>query len=280
MTILKRLFAIQPPTLSTICYADSGDGGGDGGAGGQGGGGDPAPAFTSEQQAFIGRVVNAAVTSHIERKLNSTVDAAVNRAVSPLSEKLDILVAGAGNKPNPNDGGGGQSDPAVANQLKAMQERMNASEQRAKDLAATRRKERAESKLLGALTTAGVRKELLPGASATLFSNIIIPDDDEKPAVWRAQRNGYHEDLEISAGVAEWTKTDAGKAHLAPISASGSGAGRPGVGGGPRPGATPTTPEQARKMRKAAARQNLRQQIGAIVSEGGQIALTGRRGDE
>ena len=53
----------------------------------------------------------------------------------------------------------------------------------------------------------------------------VIALDDAGRAVWREQKKGYIDTLDLSAGVKGWTDTDAGKLYLPPTGNRGTGEG-------------------------------------------------------
>ena len=264
-------FALRAPRSNLICSNTGDPGPGGGGGTPPGGTGTPPP---EDDEAKTSRMINAAVTSQLSRKLPAMVQQAVTEVVptivSQIRESLQTTPPGnqgqgdKGNKPDPQV-------TAMQNQIKQLEN------QRVADAMNARNSEN-DSQLRQALTVAGVRPELMAGALATLRGNVHTPVDDKGmpsgPSVYKAQRQGWEEEVSIEAGVKEWAATDQGKAHLAPVQVSGSG-NRPGSRGGTRPGPTPPDPAQAKAMKKREAGKKLMQGMAQLVAGGGSIALTG-----
>lgn len=245
----------------------------DGGGGGGGGGGTPPAGGGDELEDKILRMVNAAVTSQVGRKL----DTAITAAVAPLLEKLESLSSGGGN----NDKGKKKddSDPEIAelrNQIAALTAQNAEKDQ----MSAKAAKEAQEATLMAqireGLTTAKVRPELIEGAAAILRGKMKIGEDGT--ATYRKDNKGWHEDLPPEEGIKTWLDTDQGKAHLAPVETGGSG-----QRGGVRTAATlnpatlPTDPAERAKAIKRhkvqKAKESLRNHTKELLS-GGRVALT------
>ena len=247
---------IPRPALLCSIQDDSGNEGGGGGGGN-----------ALEQQ--IAQAVNAAVTAQLSRKLGPALAA----ALGPIQEQIQALTpAPAPDTPDTGNAGDPGASDELANQVRALRQQVKAEQDARKREAERHRDAQASARLRDALTAAGVRKELLPGAVATLRDRLVARNDGT--LVWRATRQGYHEDLEVEAGIAEWATTDIGKAHLAPADVRGSGQGRPGANGGPRPGPMPPDSRTAKRQRRQEARKQLFQQFGQMVAGGGRVAIT------
>lgn len=212
-----------------------GDPGGDGGDGDGGDGGD------------ITELVNAAVASHMGRKLPSIlgpiVAKALEQALGPIQEQIQALQGGAGapggqgGQQGGQAGGGqggqqqggagagaGQVDPEVAKLRKQLDDLNKRLAQQAEQTAAQEaeaRNARRDAMLTDGLTKLGVDKHRLRGALAIARDAMVWDAEAQTPTggkgawVWRAQRNGYHEDLTVEAGLGEWGKSEEGKSYIA-----------------------------------------------------------------
>lgn len=232
--------------------------------------------MSQETKDLILRSVNAAVSSQLGRKLPQAVAEGVTTAITPLQEQISQLgqnnAAGApANQRNGQGNQGGQPNPELANQVKALQNQVKESEQKRLEEAQRHQETAIKSELRSQLGQAGVRAELIEGAVATLRPNLVRTDEG---IFWRAQRQGYHEDLGVQAGILEWASSDVGKAHLAPKQFGGSGAQQQ-RGTGPKPGNEPIDPKLAAAQRRQVARKTLFQQMGSLIASGPSVNLTG-----
>ena len=253
---------VAPPTSGLLCSIENDN---EPSAGGS----LPENPEAPSMEAFT-RMVNSAVSSQLARKLPQAISAALGPALAPLQEQLSTLTT----SPSEPQGGGNDSDSSdLANQVKALQQQVKEEREARARETERHREAQVNSRLRDALTSKGVRRELIDGAVATVRDRVVVRDDGV--ILWRAQRQGYHEDLDLDAGVSEWASTDIGKAHLAPRDAQGSGQGRPGAGGGPRPGPMPMDPKAAARQRRLEARRVLFHGMGQMVAGGGSVPLTG-----
>lgn len=247
---------------------------GGGGGGGDGGkkddppkddGGEPSEAT----QKFITDTINKAIGGRVKREVNSLKDSLNETIGTTIKDAL------AANKPDDppdggkggggGDGGGGQSD-----EMKAMEARVKASEDRAKAVELERKDEREQGKrtaeksaLESALRTAKVSEALVPAATSLLFTDRkIVGRDDKDGIIWKAARDGYNDELSLTDGVAEFLATEEGKAYLPPIDAKGGGV----RGGGKKPGGNVVVPD-GDKMTKGEALDILGE--GLLDSSGG-----------
>ena len=226
-----RTFGIPFPVF------DKADGGSGGGGGASGKADDPAKSFTEEQQSEIGKIVNAAVTSHLKRSLGTAVKEAVGEL--KIGETIAAEVAKmkpAEPEPKPEKD---KPDPKIA-ALQAKVDELttkltNEAAEREKAVAAARDKD-----ALASLKTAlapHVRPEALEIAASHLFvaQKRISFDDKGNPVLSvrkAAFAGGDEEDvaMPLADGVQHWVKSAEGK-FFAP--APGGGA-DPKGGLGPR----------------------------------------------
>jgi hypothetical protein len=219
------------------------NGGGDqGGAGDQGGDDDGGDDLTE--------AVNAAVTAHLGRKLPSIlaplVTKAIESAMAPIRDQLTTLQGGQGDQQGQGgaaagaaqggqqgggagqgggqqggqqgQGGGAAQDPqvkALMGQVAALTDQLKRQQEQTAAQEAEARNARRDQALTEGLTKLGVDKNRMRGAVAIARESTVW-DEGTKSWVWRAQRNGYHEDLGIDAGLGEWGKGDEGKSYIAP----------------------------------------------------------------
>lgn len=242
---------------------------------GAGAGGGAAKTDDEKLEEKVLRMVNAAVTSQLSRKLESSVTAAVTAAITPVLDQLKTPPAG---KPKENP----QADPAVAElqaQVAALTNQISEKDSTAAASTKKHREEQLVAEIREGLSKAGVKPELLDGAALTLRAKMTI-DEKTGKASYRKQHSGWHEDLDPQAGLKDWTGTDTGKAHMAPVAGGGAGTVTPGAGSGRalNPATLPQDPAQRAKVIKAHkianARKSLRENAVAMVG-GGRIQLGG-----
>lgn len=196
----------------------------------------------------IRRLVNATVSSQLGRKLDTAIKGALDGAMAPISEQLAKLTAARGDDDDDDDapptkkGGKGadrgdrgnrqqQRDPEFV----AMQKKLQAIEEERKTERAQAEARERDSFLREQLGKLGVDQNRMRGAVAVLRES-VKKDPETGDWIYKAQRDGYVEDLDLSKGVAEWGNTDEGKSYRTP---PGKGAGgnngqqrQQGAGGG------------------------------------------------
>lgn len=95
------------------------------------------------------------------------------------------------------------------------------SEKKARDEEATKAKKATErGELRKALAAGGVMEQYLDDVVEARYAQGIIRTDEEGAIVWKKSKD---EEIPLSEGVAEWLKSDQGKAYLPPKGARGSG---------------------------------------------------------
>jgi hypothetical protein len=242
--------------------------------------------FTSEQLDKLGKIINAAVASHSQRKLPSMIKEAVTAAFAEVKP-----TGGAGDPPKGEGGGqqqgGGAGPSETEKRLTAQIEDLKKALKTVTDDASKRTKAADDAKrdadLQAALTAVGVDKNRMKGALAVVREAVKIGEDGSLK--YTAKREGYEDELEVAAGIKEWAGTDEGKAYLA---APGGQQQRPGGSGQqPRRGAsrvingggaqqqTAQQAGQAKAERKAAAQAKLAEQVGALLNNGGTVDIGG-----
>lgn len=116
---------------SAILRAPEGDndgGGAGGGSGGEGGKGDPPKAITEED---VGRMVNAAFTSHLKRlNLEGKITEAIgglkiDEKLTALTESFKASIQGPKPEPAPKGGGGGDQRPTVDPEITRQIQKLN-----------------------------------------------------------------------------------------------------------------------------------------------------------
>jgi len=249
-------------------------GGGDGGAGGDGGGGGaPSPsAFSADQEKTIARIVNAAVATHMERKLDS--------ALSPIKTTLESLGVhrtqdGAQGGGSSQSGGGdaqGQNQGGQSEEVKRLQKALDQERQIRLDNEKKSLEAKRDGTLKDALNSTGVEPRRIRGAMAEVMANVRQLKDGSY--VYISTAKGYDEEIPLAEGVKEWAETEVGKAYLAP-KPGGGGSGTVPAHGGPRPGGRPVDPKQAKAERIAEARRQLPSLAAQLIGGGGQVQITG-----
>jgi hypothetical protein len=221
----------------------------DDGKGSGGGGGGDQPAFTEAQTAELGKIVNAAVTSHIKRGLGPAIGEALKgfdfgaalKLDDVLDAKLEKLLADAGDDDAPGKPGNQppKPDPKIAALEAKLAEVTGKLEAEAKARTEAEGKARDEKALAALKTALGphVRPEALEIAASHLFVAQKRVEVDEAGNVLLKVRKapfagGAEEDvpMPLADGVQHWVKSSEGK-FFAPAPASG---GQGPAGGAPR----------------------------------------------
>jgi len=265
------LFSPDHFVPSSICSVAD-EGAGDGGAGGGGDGGDPG--VDDKTRDLILRTVNAAVSNQLGRKLPTAIEQGVGAAFAPIQESIQSMLGNQSGKGNQSNGQGGGEHPELV-EMKRKQKALEAQladERKARE--DQERKGRASARdnaIQQALGAAGVEPLRMRGAMAEVLANVQVSEDGQ--VFYRDQSKGYDEDLALSDGMKRWASTDVGKSYLAPKPVQGSGASAPGRGGGPRPGAAPTDPAQAKAQRIADAKAKLPGLVAEMIGSGAGINL-------
>ena len=269
------LFSPDHFVPSSICSVAD-EGAGDGGAGGGGDGGDPG--VDDKTRDLILRTVNAAVSNQLGRKLPTAIEQGVGAAFAPIQESIQSMLgnqSGKGNQSNGQSNGQGGGEHPELVEMKRKQKALEAQladERKARE--DQERKGRASARdnaIQQALGAAGVEPLRMRGAMAEVLANVQVSEDGQ--VFYRDQSKGYDEDLALSDGMKRWASTDVGKSYLAPKPVQGSGASAPGRGGGPRPGAAPTDPAQAKAQRIADAKAKLPGLVAEMIGSGAGINL-------
>ena len=241
--------------------------------------------FTEADRAAIGEIVtetvNAAVTAQITRKLPGMLTA----AMKPITDRLEAIQSGGQQQGQPGAGGAATSPEVAAlqRQLAELQAKDKQRDAELKDVAKREREGKRDAMLADHLGKAGVDKNRVRGAAAVLRDSMVWVDtanNGQGGWVYRAQRDGYHEDLDVAAGVKEWAATDEGKAYVAanPQLRGGAGTGaNPGARATVGGGALPSDPKAAKATAKAQAEANLPLLVQGMMG-GGTITVAGGGG--
>lgn len=246
----------------------------------KGGGGDDKSkggGTTDDLESKLLRMVNAAVTSQLGRKL----DPGLADSIAALTAKVEALSLAPKIDDKSKDKGGTSPElAALQAQVEALTNQIAEKDSSAKETTKKHQEEQLVAQIRENLTQAGVKKELMDGAVATVRAKMTI-NEETGGVTYRRQNDGWHEDITPEAGLKAWTDSDTGKAHLAPVQAGGAGTTPPGGG---RPGAVlnpaslPTDPAaraQAIKAHKiAVAKQSLRKHTATLMG-GGRVQLSG-----
>jgi hypothetical protein len=245
-----------------------------------------------DDDAVMAGLINDAVTAHFKRKMPTMITAALKEVLpTALSEAMQgQQAAGQGQAQGQAQGQqaagqgqaqgqaqGQQADPKIAaleaqiatltKQNKERDEQVKRSQQEALE-------SRRDSSLGEALAKLGVDQHRRRGAAAILRESMVY-DEASKSWKYRAQREGYHDDIGIEDGLKEWASTDEGKSYItSPIRGGGagtqpvraSGGGGAGGGAGPR---TTVTVQQAKQAKKAELDQQLVGLTQSLLGGGG-----------
>lgn len=221
--------AFAPP-MGGICSADDDDENKDGGGGMTP---EAVQKMIDDKLAGVGNMVNSAVKAQLGRNSFRT-DLAKSIAEQlkgdqggePDDEPDDAPDDDDKQPRKARDRDGGENSKRWKKyeaEQAALRKKLEESERKREEetRAAARAKQRAE--LEKELERAGIPAERRPGALALLFTEQgRIKEDDGKHG-WAVQREWGEELIPVKDGVAEWIKTDEGKAYLPATPAAGSG---------------------------------------------------------
>lgn len=229
--VFGRVFSGHAPTGSVLCSIGDDDDGG-------GGGGDGGGALSPSQITQVNTIIHQAMTKRFEstsfkESLGSiaaeAASSAIESATGSIVDQVKQAVGGSGGEGD--SGGDDKTDWTQSAEYQEMLRRDKARDeeiQRIKDEREREiedRKRSEERELLTAeLRKQGVEEGRLRAAVALLLNEdrVIVRADDDAIA-WRMQRDGYHDDLAVAAGVAEYLQTDEGKSLLPAKGSRGTG---------------------------------------------------------
>lgn len=223
MDIFKIFETGFQPRSALVCSGE--DDGGDGG-----GGSEVDPNLVTQINTIVHKIITKRFDSQsfkeaVGRIAGEAAGVAVTDAIAPLREEI------AGSKGGDGKGKDGSAPWTESPEYQEMLKRDKARDEEMKRMREERKQEieqkkRAEEReiLTQELRKGGLEESTLRAATALLLSeDKVIMRDDNDQIVWRAQRDGYHDDLPVSAGVAEYLTTDEGKALLPAAGARGTG---------------------------------------------------------
>jgi len=232
--MFRRQFSnMMWPALFTFNLAPEGDGAG-GAAGGAAGGteGEEKPLTRKDVEEMIGKQIGTHINSRgFQEKLRKGL--ATSDDVGGIKAILEELRAGKKTEtPADDDAVDGKKalDPEVVKTMSKLEERLTASERKAKlaeeeNLAIKESQARSQEK--SALVTAlqgKVRPALLPAAVALLYGEQKkVRRDKDGGIVFEVKRKDYTDELTVEEGVLEWLATPEGKEYLPPVGAGGTG---------------------------------------------------------
>lgn len=208
-----------------------------------------AEGLTEGQRSELVKLQNAAQSAHwtrmtkvFDQKMSDMQNAMTETFQERLAELGGTIQKGAADKAKAKAGGEGDPLAEIKAQYDArLQEMENkyAEERKAREgERATNRRQEERTRLAAALAEAGVPQERVRSAVALLYTeDKRIGRDDDDNIVFKMQRDGYTDNLEVGGGIEEWLKSSEGK-HYAPVrDVRGSGAigGRPGLPGNKKP---------------------------------------------
>lgn len=243
----------------------------------------------------ISKAVNAAVGDHFKRKMPSLIQDSIKSALPELTASLRDALGSQGEGQGAANGGNQQTqqpaagqgqgaanggnqpqqpaapDPATQKRLADLERQLKESLERTKAAEAAARNKERDQLLDQELGKANVDAARRRGAAALLRESLVY---DETSGAWkyRAQRDGYHDDLEISAGVKEWAATDEGKSYVAAAPRAG-GSGQRVQGGGAPAGRQPGDQRNPKTQRQEDAMRSLSEAVGTMIDTGS-ISIT------
>lgn len=193
--------------------------------------------------AMIGEQVTGAVRRHFSNSsFKEMLGGTVKEIFEPFANELREKFKPANpEKEKEGDDKGDELSPkarALIAELQGNQEKMakalkTATEEREAEKASAKRL-RERTSITKALTDNGVTGPLADAAAVLLLTEQKrVKTLDNNEVVFTVQRGAdYPEDWPVDKGVAEWLKSDQGKAFLPPREGSGAGSGRGKAGGG------------------------------------------------
>lgn len=220
-----------------------GQGGGQGGQGGQGGGqgqgegqgsGEFDPSvFKNEMQDFVVRAVNGAISTHLNRSLDSRLQENNQGLMNSFKELLsESLPKAQGENGGKTQSGNPDVDTAIKNAtaplIKQLEEQKRLNEQ-----AAARAKQAEEERLHNEKTTSLSQTLINQGVPAPLAQAAVhtihdrVKRDDKGKMYYVAEETGptgpYEEHVSIEEGIKRWLSTENGKHFLPARQVGGSG---------------------------------------------------------
>lgn len=218
-----------------------------------------APAYVTEEQ------LQSALTSRFrtfEQKLDKALADGLGGIGTRLRDELAALLpkpearTDGGVPPTTDASAGGSAAPAPPSpELKKLQDQISVLTKQAEDARSERDAERARSRdaqlrqrVTEALSSVGIE-----GVRARHALGLLV--DAERRVRWAEGgddivfRTDTHDDLDLSAGIREWLKTDDAKLYLPPRGAAGSG---------DRPGARPPATRPADQPDRTVVAEGLR----------------------
>lgn len=209
--------------------------------------------ITDEVKDLIGSTVNAAVGSHMKRgAFKEMLGAVVTETMAPMLDEVKKLVVAAPPKNDEEEAAGkgkkkgvDELPPEIKARLASLEEenakvnkKLKLQEEKAEKEANEKRLYKERTTLTDALRAAGIPEGIAPAAAAMLHMDqkrvkTTKNDNDEEVLTFTVARPGGPEDWPVEKGVAEWIKTDQGKAFLPARDGGGAGGGGKGsLGGG------------------------------------------------
>lgn len=220
-------------------------------------------AFSESQRRELDKILNGVQSTYATRlsksfdtKLGEKLGEMREGFAKTLDEKLSALSPTRARTGDKGDKGG---DGDVASKLREEYEaRMREVEAQAKSVREEAEAERSKAReqqeraaLREQLREAGVPDGLLRGAVAALYvEDRRVARDDDGNIVFKAQRAGFVDELDLSKGIAEWLDGEEGKHYRPARAVAGSGASGP-RGQPRRENGKPTRSELKQKLVRA-----------------------------
>ena len=212
---------------------------------------------------LVNAKVNAAISTHLGRfrqSFEKDLTANISKMMEPITGKLESFGELAEKLQNPSEGDQGQQTSQELEELKKAQARIAELERKNQEAEAAaqateRKRLQAEERnaLTQALRNSGIEDTRIRAAVSLIYNeDQRVGRAEDGSIIFKVPKAGYTDEVTLDEGLADWLKTDEGKAFLPARSAIGSG-GRPSPAGrrGPASGAE----------KKAEARQLLAQMM-------------------
>jgi len=188
----------------------------------------------SALQEFVNKTVNAAASGR-DTRMSKVFDKKLTDKLAEFKQEIADIVSSSQPKPLTEEQKKTASESSNADERIAQLQKQN--EAKLKEL--TNKVEAAETARTAALDKAntdeerqlltnalrehGIEGSRLKGAIALLYTEECkVGRSENNGIIFKAQRDGYTDELTLEAGVEEWLKGD-GQAYLPPRAASGSG---------------------------------------------------------
>lgn len=192
--------------------------------------------FSEEQRQELIRMTNAANSAHHTR-MQKVFDQKLADMQNSMTESFGALLqqqfekmSSRGDKSDKNPGGDNGDERAsemekqYSARMAEMEKKLERERQARIEEAERARIAKERSELQSALRSAGVPDERLRSAVALLYTEDKRVEAKDNSVVFKMQRDGYVDELELEKGISEWLSTPEGKHFAPPRDVRGSGA--------------------------------------------------------